>query len=168
LINKHTDLFTRIELKRLVEVGLLMEGMIKGNRMVYWTWEICNNSDTSHFASIREILAPMTGLTEEEIVIAKNEAHRMEKAILILKMQIQNHPILKSNRGEVNLNESRILSVAEKHAMDDEIAKIEQDIGKYSSITKLLLDDIAEIHGTSSRQILLALNATRSAQNLLL
>ena len=127
---------------------------------VFWVWEIGSPA----FAQLRELLAPSMGVSDIELQKARKEAHRIEKAILIVKSQVENHPLLLKG-GKATAR--RILSNVEVQELENAIAKIEQDISKFSTVTKMLLEDVAEIKETT-RQLLHQLGASRSLQNLLL
>lgn len=138
-----------------------MESEIDFNVKIYRT---IKTSD-SDFDQFRELLAPFEGVSKETMLKAKNEAHRMEKAILIVKTQVENHPLLRTKEAE---SVHRVLSQAEVHEAESAIEKIEHDIGKYLAVAKLLLKDVAEIKGISGRELLLKLNASRSLQQIFL
>lgn len=138
-----------------------MESEIEYNVKIFRTIKTSN----PEFDQFRELLAPFQGVDTETLTKAKNEAHRIEKAILIVKTQVENHPLLRTKEAE---SVRRVLSQVELHEAEAAIEKIEHDIGKYLSVTKLLLKDVAEIKGISERELLLKLNASRSLQHIIL
>lgn len=135
---------------------------------MYGSLEIAVPHDSNVFDNLRHFLEPHRAITEEELATAKNDARRMEQAILILKMQIQSHPMFeKEKTGETTKRIPRNVANAEKQRLGSEISRIESDIGKYMTVTKAILDDLVEIHGTNCETMLRKLNASRTLQQML-
>lgn len=147
-------------------MGVLLIVELEGGKRAYQSIDAAVK-DSTLFDSIREFLAPLRAITEEEKSKAKEEAKRLEQAILILKIQLQSHPMTKTPLAEEQPKLPRQAVNAAKHRLESEILRIDHDINKYVSVSKLLLDDLADIHGVNGLAILQKLGASRTLQEML-
>lgn len=159
--------FYRSLLEALTVSGVLESIEVDEGKKVYQTLERSLGSGAV-FNSIREFLSPYRAITQEELTKAKEEAKRLEQSILVLKMQLQSRPKAQSSQTEPSPKLSSQALKIEKARLENEILRIDHDIGKYISVTKLILADLAEINGTSTTNILQRLNASRTLQELLM
>ena len=136
---------------------------------MYWTWNVGKDATNSELEHLRRLLAPHAALQDEELRKAREEAKRIENAILVLKMRIQNHPNAKSFGAAAHAQTKGDLSSSiDQPQLELDIRKIEQEIVKYSSVAKALLEDVADVYGVAPKTVLDRLAATRSVQRLLL
>ena len=146
---------------------MLQKIRIEGERIVFQSPQMFVK-DPHIFDSLRTFLEPHRAITQEELTEAKNEAKRLEHAITILKVQIQNHPMSKTSAPVLESTVPRHVASAEKLRLEAESIRLDHEIKKFASVTKAILDDLAEIFGTSGESILKSLNASRSLHQILL
>ena len=151
-------------MNELIEGGIIFECEVEEGRTAYWTWNVTQTG----FDHLRQLLAPNSALQEAELKKARDEAKRIENAILVLKMRIQNHPNVKSLSSPSDTRNGDRASSVDQSQLELDIRRIESEVSRYASVAKFLLDDVADIYGALPREILQRLGTTRSVQNLLL